>query len=294
MKRFEMGVPKRRTEKPPIRVNLVEEKAWEPWDMAGELSERVSDLAGEHYAWIIKDENECDGLVIDVLGDHYWPTQRKGPRDWSPRESRDFRINRDGVLAVCAALKRGTEDLEGLEIMIRDTMQYMFEDAMIPDDQGIHHEIWDARREVWAKKNVLEDWIWEPLLEKGLMERSILIDLMNHVSYSREQGYYDRYIDFDFWNASLTNDLLHAWPKEDRKDIEKALEGEFRNIIRQFLSIFFMNLKSMMDQSDPSNRTEWDKHWKAMLKDEARVQNARSEIRAYLKKAPPVEETSDE
>lgn len=269
----------------PIVINIVERKGWEPW-RSDELNEQVVAFSDEHYKSIVENEG-CESLIEGIMGEHYKWGAKEGPREWSPRGQA---IGRIGIKKACIGFKEGK--LEGVEYMIRDTVNFMYEDALTPDDEDIGYAIREAKED-WHKKYELEEWIWEPLLLKNRTERSILLGLMNKIDYMRKQGHYDRDLVFDFRNASEVLSLLQAWPTKDRADIKKSLEGEYRHLVESFLKEFFKELHASMKDSDPNNRTDWNKHRNFMLADKARVEAVRKEIREYVKDAPELPEDEE-
>jgi hypothetical protein len=269
----------------PIAINIVERKGWEPW-RSDELTEQVTVLSDEHYKGILEYQG-CESLIEGIMGEHYKWGAKEGPREWSPR---GLKIGRMGIKKACIGFKN--RELESVDYMVRDTINFMYEDALTPDDEGINYAIREAKED-WHKKYDLEEWIWEPLLEKNRTERSILLGFMNKIDYVRKQGHYDRDIVFDFRNASEVLSLLQAWPSKDRADIKKTLEGEYRRLVEAFLKEFFKELHASMKDRDPGNRADWKKHWKFMLADKARVEAVRKDIREFVKQAPELPEDEE-
>jgi hypothetical protein len=268
----------------PISINIVERKGWEPW-RSDELSELAQALSDEYYKAIVDTEG-CD-LIEKIMGEHYkWGT-KEGPREWSPRGGM---IGLEGIKKACIGLK--DNQLEGVDSMIRDTANFMYEDALTPDDEDIRYAMQEAKED-WYKKYELTEWLWEPILEKNRTERSILLGFMNKIDYTRKQGYYDRYIVFDFRSVSEVLSLLHAWPAKDFAEIKKALENEYRSLVESFLEEFFKELAASMKDRDPENRADFKKHWKFMLSDKPRVEAVRKEIREFVKQAPELPEDEE-
>jgi hypothetical protein len=275
----------------PVRVNIAEEKEWkENWTWeSSDFDYKINRLADAYYEVLLEDKGECESLVEDILGKFYDAGADEGPREWAPRPRK---IGPEGVKKVCKAWH--DHELESVDFVIRDTIQYMYEDAMIPDDGDIQHAIREAK-DKFIEDPDLDYEIWDPLLEKGRHEQDIMIQLMNEIHYNRAPRAYDRYIAFDFINAGVVKDLLAAWPKKDRGWVKDSLKSnEFRALRNNFVGEFFEQLEKDMKGSDPDNRTNWKLHWGGMIVDEDRMEPARKEIREFLKTAPELPEDEDE
>src|SRR5262245_46078338 len=137
-KRPEMGAAKKKEQ--PVAFNLVEEKEWKDEWNSDEWNERVQSNADDYYRAKIEDQGDCEGLIEEILGEEFSSHASHTPRDWSPRMRP---IGPEGITLACKGLK--DRELEAVEYMIRDTAQYMYEDAMLPDDEDINFAIEETK-----------------------------------------------------------------------------------------------------------------------------------------------------
>lgn len=288
LKGVEMGA-KEKTERP-IRINLVEDKGWDPWRSDNDdLNERIQRFSDEYHQLFDRtmEREECESLVEDILGPYYRFGAPEGPREWSPKITP---IGIIGVRKACKGIKDG--DLEAADYLIRDAIQFMWEEAMTPDDGDIEYALSETKDKFADKPDL--DEIWDPLLEKGRKARGVMMDLMNQIHYSRTQGHYDRYLIFDFLNAQSVTDLIQYWPIEDQGWVRDTLEfQDLKDLRERFLEEFFEKLKKVMDDSDPANRADWKKHWRAVLTNNDQVTHVRQQIWNYLRTAPELPEAEE-
>lgn len=279
-----LGAKKREFE--PVVVNLVEQKGWKEWT-SDEWQERVQQYSDEYYQASMEEKGECESLIEAIMGIEYSSRAPEGPRDWSPKAGP---IGPTAVKKACIGFSEGR--LEGVEYMVRDAIYYMYEDAMMPDDGDIIWALTETRDELTGKPDL--DEIWEPLIEKAHTEKRIMHNLLNSIDYSRQQTHYDRYLSFNFMTSPEVVYLIHKYPPEDQGWVKDALQFQYFPALRErFLNHFFRKLSKYMDGTDPENRADWNKHWKAMLRDEDRVKEVRKEIRKYLKTAPALPEDEE-
>jgi len=287
--RLKGSEPKKKPDEP-VRINIVEEKEWkENWTWEStDFDERIQRLSDAYYETLFGDKDECESLIEDIMGTFYDSDADEGPREWAPRPRK---IGPEGVKKVCKAWHN--REMEAVDSVIRDTIQYMYEDASIPDGGDIQHAIQEAKDKLIDEVE-LDYELWDPLLDKGWHEQDIMIQLMNEVNYNRAPRAYDRYIAFDFINAGVVKDLLAAWPKKDRGWVRDALKSnEFRTLRNNFMGEFFEKLEKDMKDSDPDFRTNWDIHWGGMIVDDARMEAVRKEIFEFLKTAPELPEEDE-
>jgi len=298
--RWNLGAKRKGEE--PVRVNIVEEEEWkENWTGdSTDFDERLQNLGDEHYQTIMDTKGQCRELIEDILGKFYDRTVSEDPREWSPRTG-PVEVGPEGVRKICNGLHDGK--LEGVSAIIRDTIHYMYEEALMPNDGDIKYAIEETQNK-FVNDPELDYEIWDPLIDlkverwkdsSARVERGIMLDLMNQIHFTREEGHYDRYIEFGFMDTQSVKDVIYAWPIGDREWVRDALRfQEFKNLKNQFMGDFFEKLKKDMRESDPENRRDWRGQWKAMLKDEPRMQAARREIWEYLRTAPELPEEDEE
>lgn len=287
VKGAEMGAAKKKYD--PIVVNLVEQEGWKPYTYdSSKFDERIMRLSDEEYSGLMNgEESQCGRLMEDIMGEFYSSKAPESPRDWSPR---NLHIGPVGIKKACIGWKEG--NLDEVDALIRDTIQYMYEETLIPDDNDIRQAMYEARDD-FEKKFDLSPWIWEPLIEGNTTERSILMHLMNDIDYSRAQGKYDRFLIFDWMNSSQVADLLGKWPAAERPKIIRALRDEFEALRDALVHETFKEIAKTMDDSDISNRTDWAKHWHHNLADKKRMESVRKQVREYVKTAPALPEDEE-
>lgn len=264
-----------------IRVNIVEEPGWKPYDPGGEIMEWASNSSYEDFRHMSK--VDMIELVEDMFG-----RAKTGPLEWSPRK---FALSEEDCDIIWEELKEGglTGKLETTWQSILDAMQWTWEEAYTPDNGDIRDAMERAAEAVADEYN-LDTSPWEPLLERtGWDERKILESLMGKVSYEREENHYDRFIVFDFGAAEAVKKLLkivYADPEElSEKETLDQLKMDFEGLRDGYVDLFFGKLEKIMRETDASNRTEFRKHWKSMLSDKAQMNHVGEEIRKFVLKA---------
>lgn len=256
---------------PPVRINLVEQKGWEPWDWAGRLSERASDAAHEDYS------NLDEGRLIDFLRDMAGDDLTKGwtgPKEWSPRKKKIS----DEEFEWLSTQLEGTA-LENTRYAILDAMTWMYEEAMTPSNVDIRDAI--LRMKDFARSHFdVDEELWEPIVGEapGLwFENQIAEELSDEVQYLREDNHYDRFLVFTPALSEVVQDLIEKspWPK---KKLYSRLETQFRSFQEWYLDHFWDAVHKEFDDVDITNRTRWSKHWNDMLNFKAQMVSVRKEM----------------
>jgi hypothetical protein len=275
-----------------VKVNLVERREWEAYDMAGELGETVFQAAGDTYSRM-EGPVSIDQQVTDVL---------------SFGGKKRF-VDEDTVRAIYEAMNNGK--LETFDMLIRDWFTYTWEDALTPTDDDIKLSGDEAVYRISQEWNShLSDYdallqITEtlgpspPEFLKKLLETSI--------DYERKFGWYDRYLVFApersllVW--SLLNDPIQPkgagvldWsPSLDisKKDIRNELKAFFQDIKETVIENVFSRLEKNRTDVNFENRTGFHRVWKNMLQsDPMRIKEAKKELKGFLKERAAEGETS--
>lgn len=293
----------------PVRIELTEQPGWSEWDPAGELGNRISDLAWEHFTGHIS-EGICEEQILDLAAAARGT--RKTKQDWSSR-----RISTDDAELICVALRDGNPDLELTRATLVGALTEAYEEALMPSDQDIRDAV-DAAIEKMAETYDLDQDFWAPLLDKGAEPEEIVREFFEHtiggvfagrqVTYERKPGWYERYLVFDFWKSSPVKALLKALPEDwDMRSTLLSLEGDFKTIIDAFLSRFFEALSKEMKAGDPTNRLEWRRIWKDIVSGrrapgsggyavghEPTLEDVRKEMLSYLDEARKEQEAPED
>jgi hypothetical protein len=262
------------------RVNIVEQRRWKPYDPAGETMELASNNAYDEFKHMSK--NDLIRLVEDMLG-----RAKQGPLEWSPRT---FVLSDEEYDLILEEIKDYSSDLlETARESIVDALQWMWEVAYMPDDGDIELAV-EETDETMADTHGIDESLWEPLLErKGWDERTVIESLAEEVTYERQEGYYDRYIVFNFGEAKAVEKLLktvYADPEElSEKETVSQLKVEFEALEDSYLDLFFDKLDKIMQNIDAANRTDFKKQWKAMLGDKNQMNAVGKEIREFILEA---------
>lgn len=273
-----MGTPPMSFEKK--RVNIVELPGWKPYDSGGNIMNWASDNAYEEFRHTSK--GDLLELVSDMFG-----RAKPGPLEWSPIR---FEITEEDYDLIWEELQPGTTTkLESTKLAIIDALQWMWEEAYMPDDGDIELAI-ERTAETMLDTHGIDTSLWEPLLEiEGWDEAIILQTLMARVSYERQQNYYDRFVVFDFGEVGAVEKLLkivYADPEElSEKETVRQLKVEFEALADDYMDLFFAKLGKVMSQTDAPNRTDFKKHWKAVLGDKELMKTVGKEIREFILEA---------
>lgn len=255
----------------PWKVNLVAQPGWEPWDPAGKISEMAFTMSLE-YMQDIKAQNVYLWLAQDIAQALYKPRAESGPHEWSPRAQ----LTSVDLLLIANGTMEADSRLESTRQLIDDTVTWMFEAALMPSDRDIRDALIDAKRAVedtFDLGKVSDPWelgydnLWEPLLETGITLNGILSEMMGMgISYYREEGHYDRFLEFDLNKSSSPSMLLAAVPTKVRGWVTRSIEDDWKRLSQSLIERFFQTLARDMSFVDPGNRTSWKTSWNEALK----------------------------
>lgn len=261
------------------RINLVDRPEWqEAYDMAGQFGENVFQY------------------TMDTLSKFGYGYTERAEKLLSYGLTKPRWLRREKSEALNEAIRKG--GLETFETLVRDSIQYAWENAMTPSDRDVREALDDAFKTMAEKpERYLRDYeaLWE-IAEtiskypgdflKGLLESSIF--------FEREANWYDRYIVFDpgisFGVKSLLIDPIQAprggvldWtpPLEiPKEDIKNELEAFFKEIEGSVISEIFRS----MDVGDAFNRFKPWASWADLLKnDPDHMKAAKKELKQFLK-----------
>jgi hypothetical protein len=264
-----------------IRINLVEEKGWKPYDSAGDIMIWASDNAHEELSHM--ERNDCRDLVEDLIGGR--KLVQTGPKEWSPR---GITVSDEDLDAICDGIDNVIPDLELTQQAILDALTWSWEIAFMPSDSDIEHAVELAKEEMPDYFD-LDDDLWEPLLEapkNAWGARSIVHHLVGPVVYERDGNHYERYIKFNINGTAPVLELHEAARKDPERTVEgtiRYLEQELASLSASFVSVFFTKLQNVMKDVDASNRTDFRKQWKQILSDADHIRHIRSEIAAFIR-----------
>lgn len=252
------------------KVNLVEQPGWAPWDSAGQIAEQAFLMTTDFMEALLPADYEL--LVENMAGDLYKPQAPSGPQEWTPRHQ----LTGNDVETLSRGLRDADPGLELTRQLILDAITWMYEAALTPNDTDARDALIDAKRAVEASFDLGEmpdpwelgyDNLWAPLLVTGITLNGILSEMMGMgISYFREEGHYDRFLEFDLNKASSPYMLVDEAPKKDHGWVTRAIEFDWKRLSGQIIDKFFQILRKDMKDRDPHNRTSWRFSWKAALK----------------------------
>jgi hypothetical protein len=269
---------------PPIRINIVEEDGWQPYD-SGNL-EGVQSWASDNAwdDWKAMSEETCQNLVGDLLDAAF---SRKERRDVDPEE----------IPRICEELLENQGDtLEASFHAILDAYDWTWEEAYIPTDLDIEKAIERAMGDWFGDTRLADYWNlvlakeerpkgpkeWSPRIvwtEAGLFHH-----LDKHIRYQRKREEYDRFIVFDWGDMDQIVALLEALKRTPAEGSREDVENELREWADLFMRHFFSALEDRMQAVDTAYRTDFDKHWKTMLSDKQTMGGVRRELLEFLKR----------
>lgn len=269
----------------PVRINLVEQDGWKKYDFASGKLDWAVDSAWDDFKAMSKDTLEA--LIDDLWGSSPGKGKRKPSRRLSSQE----------LQYLAMQVKELDDVLEPVRRAIVDASQWMYELAAIPNDDDIKDAMATAREEFEGNPEMNDD-LWEPILmsdvRRGPKEwrprlgrftrKELIQDLLGTISFEREKGQWDRYIEFFFWRSLPAQELLRRNPSA-----EEELDAEFRNMRGNYLSDFWKALSKEMENVDIYNRADWRLNWKSMLSDGSVVSEAQNAIRKVLAEMPKEE-----
>lgn len=253
------------------KVNLVEQPGWAPWESGGKLA----DMAFEetlNFMQSMRTEGDYYSLVTDLAGPLFKHKAESGPHEWTPRPQ----LTSADVKLLSRGLLRADPELELSRQIISDAATWMYEAALTPSDRDARDALVDAKREIadnWELGEMPDPWelgydnLWAPLLETGLTLTGILSGMVGDgINYHRQEGYYDRFLEFNLNRTDAPFMLLEKIPKKDRGWVTRSIEDDWKRLSKALIETFFDALTKEMRNVDPYNRTVWRKSWADALK----------------------------
>lgn len=258
---------------PEVRINLVEQDGWGPWDSGGILAERASDAANEDFHYMPL--HDVKNLIEEMAGNEL-TSGWTGPKEWSPRKKT---ITDEEFEGLAERVKKGESDVETVRYSILDALTWMYEIAMTPNNGDIRDAMTRTVDYMVSNYEVDEE-LWEPIIGEGYQEwneSGIVRALSNSVQFVREPDHYDRYLVFDFSLSHPVVELLKK-SKWSKKVLDSRLKREFFRFQTIYMDLFFDYLKEEFKDVDITNRTDWKKQWRNMLSDKEQITSVRKEI----------------
>lgn len=273
---------------PEIKINLVEQKGWKPYDPSDKIMEWASDGAFDALYHMSTDDIET--YVNDLA-------MALGKRGAKPRR----KFTSGEIEWLAQQVKEESPLVEQTRYAIQDALTWMYEAAYMPQKVDVQEamlraahsmiEDLDLRKDIWDPVLALEEARrgpkeWSP--RKKFQVREILSQLLDNIVFEQEEDYYDRYLVTSFMGAQATKDLLSRSDWEPSM-LQNALGREFKDLMNAFLSSFFDHLESGMKDLDIENRADWKKAWKSMLNSGV-APDVQKEMAAAIKEMPAEED----
>lgn len=266
----------------PIRINIVEEDGWKPWDYA--QSDGISSWSADNAwdDWQNMDDETLKGYIEELLEVSLSKAERK-------------RITPEDVDRIAEEIRESTTDsFESMYHAIVDAHQWAWEIAYSPDDRDIGKAMEKARRH-WDLERLPDYWDlvlqdeapegpreWSP---RGHWTTSKLYqDFIERIVYERKAEHYDRYIIFDWGESGAVKLLLQALKNHPEEGSVEGVESDLKDLSDSYLTTFFKELEQRMQDNDPRYHWDLDPHWKIMLKDKSVRRGVRDEVLAFLAK----------
>lgn len=244
-----------------VKVNLVDQPGWKPWDPGG----RIGELAyKEAWQYMGRLGSDSISLLQDLAGNLYKPLVRGGPHEWSPRDQ----LTSEDLDLISMGLQKGHLGL--VRQAITDAADWMYQEALTPQDGDCRYAV-DKAEMVLEENFNLDEELWASILEPVSGRCTAIIRSLVHpsVQYERKEGHYDRFLEFDLNQSPAPRLLLEKTPLKDRRAVFEAILEEWKRLSQMYIEEWFAALtnimQNIMQNVDPSNRTHWVKHWKATL-----------------------------
>lgn len=223
-----------------------------------------------------------DITICDVMGDLYDPSpKRLGPKDWIPGDSKKKRpYTNEDVNVIMAHLRNYPVD--SYEMLVRDAVQFMVEEAALPNHDDIEYAF-DLARE-WVEDREGVSSYWEPIMDRLAWNSSGKI--MNSLLLKMRLSDKDVIV-FNASKAPAVKALEKAYyadPEQlSERDMEHGLGEEFRNVMDFVVARFWAVLEDHVDHFDVWNRSNWRKWWRDALLNLDLVKAARAEFDQILR-----------
>lgn len=273
----------------PIRINIVEEDGWKNWDYSQTdgVSQWSADNAWDDFTNM--DESTCKGYIVDLL-----------QASMTKREQK--RITEEDLERICKELEEDWDSLESTAHAIIDAHTWAWEVAYTPDDRDIEKSI-EATSRTWDWDFSTPEYLdlilqseppegpreWTP--RKIWTINKLFKEFVSRVSYERKEGYYDRFLVFDWGNSEPIQLLLEILKRRPNEGSRTDVEAWLQEMAESYTRAFFKNLQDRMQDNDPSYSFDLDPHWRSMLKDKSTMSGVRNELLEFL--AQPKKEEAE-
>ena len=243
---------------PSVKINIVEEEGWKPWDFAGEFGNIVANASWESIHALKVDD------VTEYLEELIKPT--RGPmvrKRWSV-------VTQEDLGRAAQAMKDG--ELESTRMMFQDAASWMYEEAGTPTDRDIDHAIDVAKDDHYGGHLSGE---WDEFAEAYGTEADLIAKkLVNTVSYERQPNYYDRYIALSWQDVpeakAFVKWVVKAGYMTEGMAIDH-LKDELKGIAGDFVYNTLEALRRGLEDMNWEDRAKWKKHWEASKKEHGKA-----------------------
>lgn len=272
------------------RVNITEYPEWKKVLESAE-GDWVGNAAWADWQGITMDLNLLDVYVYDLIKAAF----SKG--DKTRRRFENFKDT--GALLDAVKCSDG---FESTRMVIRDTLEFMYQDAAIPSDRDVSVSVEDAGVTFmvghlpyyWrliAAKNLPPTGVKEWRPDQGKVEMTfgeVRKQLLTEILYEHKENEYDRFLVFDFGNSWVIHRLIakiRGHPdEEDGETMARDLENDLDEARQDFVRDFFKSFVRTMGSIDVSNRTDFRLEWLKMLARTDWREGVRREFEAFLRK----------
>lgn len=246
----------------PIKINLVEQEGWEPYNTAnGKAMDWIHDSGWEDFRHMPL--STLEDLVDDIAS-----VPQNG------KKKSKLKLDSDQIEYLAEQLKERNDQLEITQRMIVDTATWMYEAAAIPNNSDVE-EAMEKAKEDFEEDSLYGD-PWDPILDESVRRgpkdwspvkryssEEVKKQLLARISFEREKNHWDRYLVFDFWEAPVIQTLFSRW--KGSPWAYDRLKSEFKMMADGYVSDVLKHLDKIMQGVDINNRTDWNDSWKSML-----------------------------
>lgn len=195
-----------------------------------------------------------------------------------------------------------SDGFESTRHVIRDTLEFMYQDAAMPSDGDLSVSVEDASHPFmfghmpyyWrliAAKDLPPTGVKEWRPDHGKVQMTffeVRKQLLQEIRYEHKENDYDRFLVFSFGNSRAVRLLIDAIgnhpDEEDRETMAADLENDLEEARQDFVRDFFKSFVRTMGSIDISNRTDFHSEWLKTLARTDWREGVRGEFEAFLKK----------
>lgn len=272
------------------KVNITEYPEWKKVTESVE-EDWVGNAAWGDWQAITMDLNLLDVYVYDLIKAAF----SKG--DKTRRRFENFR----NTGALLDAVKC-SDGFESTRHVIRDTLEFMYQDAAMPREMDVAISVEDAGYTFmaghmpyyWrliAAKDLPPAGVKEWRPDQGKVEMTffeVRKQLLREIRYEHKENYYDRFLVFTFGDSLAVRLLIEEirdHPNEENAEtMAKDIENDLDEARQEFIRDFFKYFVRIMGSIDVSNRTDFRLEWLKTLARTDWREGVRGEFEAFLKK----------